>query len=33
MNGLAARKVMERENVLSLAMVQTLFNKFFRNGQ
>jgi hypothetical protein len=24
---------MERENVLSLAAVQTLFNKFFRQGQ
>ena len=30
---MAARKMMERENVLSLSMVQTLFNKFFRNGQ
>lgn len=30
---MAARKMMERENVLSLATVQTLFNKFFRNGQ
>jgi len=29
----AARKMMERENVLSLATIQTLFNKFFRNGQ
>jgi hypothetical protein len=25
--------MMERENVLSLPTVQTLFNKFFRNGQ
>jgi hypothetical protein len=30
---MAARKMMERENVLSLATVQMLFNKFFRNGQ
>lgn len=30
---MAARKMMERENVLSLATVQTLFNKFFRRGQ
>src|SRR2546423_12376224 len=30
---MAARKMMERENVLSLATIQTLFNKFFRNGQ
>ena len=30
---MAARKMMERENVLNLATVQTLFNKFFRNGQ
>jgi hypothetical protein len=30
---MAARKMMERENVLSLATVQTLFNKFFRTGQ
>src|SRR5205807_7187354 len=30
---MAARKMMERENVLSLSTVQTLFNKFFRNGQ
>jgi hypothetical protein len=29
---MAARKMMERENVLSLAAVQTLFNKFFRRG-
>lgn len=29
---MAARKMMERENVLSLATVQTLFNKFFRKG-
>lgn len=27
---MAARKMMERENVLTLAAVQTLFNKFFR---
>jgi hypothetical protein len=30
---MAARKMMERENVLSLSAVQTLFNKFFRTGQ
>jgi hypothetical protein len=30
---MAARKMMERENVLSLATIQTLFNKFFSNGQ
>ncbi len=30
---MAARKMMERENVLSLATVQMLFNKFFRRGQ
>jgi hypothetical protein len=30
---MAARKMMERENVLSLAAIQTLFNKFFRPGQ
>ncbi len=29
---MAARKMMERENVLSLPAVQTLFNKFFRVG-
>jgi len=29
---MAARKMMERENVLSLSAIQTLFNKFFRNG-
>src|SRR5438874_4381120 len=29
---MAARKMMERENVLSLATIQMLFNKFFRNG-
>jgi hypothetical protein len=29
---MAARKMMERENVLSLATIQTLFNKFFRPG-
>jgi hypothetical protein len=30
---MAAREMMERENVLSLSAVQTLFNKFFRDGQ
>src|SRR5207249_11098988 len=30
---MAARKMMERETVLSLETIQTLFNKFFRNGQ
>ena len=30
---MAARKMMEREHVLSLPTVQTLFNKFFRSGQ
>jgi hypothetical protein len=30
---MAARKMMERETVLSLATIQTLFNKFFRTGQ
>jgi hypothetical protein len=30
---MAARQMMERENVLSLATIQTLFNKFFRTGQ
>lgn len=29
---MAARKMMEREHVISLAAVQTLFNKFFRKG-
>ncbi len=29
---MAARKMMERENVISLSAVQTLFNKFFRKG-
>lgn len=29
---MAARKMMERENVISLKTVQDLFNKFFRNG-
>jgi hypothetical protein len=29
---MAARKMMERENVISLSAIQTLFNKFFRNG-
>lgn len=29
---MAARKMMERENVLSLPAVRTLFNKFFRKG-
>jgi hypothetical protein len=30
---MAARKMMERETVLSLAAIQNLFNKFFRPGQ
>jgi hypothetical protein len=30
---MAARKMMERENVISLSAVQALFNKFFRKGQ
>ena len=30
---MAARKMMERENVMSLPAIQTLFNKFFRTGQ
>lgn len=30
---MAARKMMERQNVISLATVQTLFNKFFRKGR
>lgn len=30
---MAARKMMERENVISLKAVQDLFNKFFRPGQ
>jgi hypothetical protein len=30
---MAARKMMERETVLSLPAIQTLFNKFFRVGQ
>lgn len=30
---MAARKMMEREAVLSLATIQTLFNKFFPNGR
>ncbi|MEX0610519.1 MAG: hypothetical protein WD229_00240 [Pirellulales bacterium] len=30
---MAARKMMERENVISLKAIQDLFNKFFRNGQ
>ena len=30
---MAARQMMERENVLSLPTIQTLFNKFFRSGQ
>lgn len=30
---MAARKMMERENVVSLKAVQDLFNKFFRNGR
>jgi hypothetical protein len=29
---MAAREMMARENVLSLATIQTLFNKFFRDG-
>jgi hypothetical protein len=29
---MAARKMMERENVLNLPAVRTLFNKFFRKG-
>lgn len=29
---MAARKMMDRENVLSLSAIQTLFNKFFRKG-
>ncbi len=29
---MAARKMMERENVISLATIQTLFNRFFRKG-
>jgi hypothetical protein len=29
---MAAREMMSRENVLSLSTVQTLFNKFFRDG-
>jgi hypothetical protein len=29
---MAARKMMERENVISLSVIQTLFNKFFRKG-
>ena len=29
---MAARKMMERENVISLSAIQTLFNKFFRKG-
>ena len=30
---MAARKMMERENVLSLATIQSLFNKFFREDR
>lgn len=30
---MAARKMMERENVITLKAVQDLFNKFFRKGQ
>src|SRR5947209_6770109 len=30
---MAARKMMERENVLSLETIQKLFNKFFRQGR
>jgi hypothetical protein len=29
---MAARKMMERENVISLSTIQTLFNRFFRKG-
>jgi hypothetical protein len=29
---MAARKMMARENVISLSAIQTLFNKFFRRG-
>ena len=29
---MAARKMMERENVIRLSDIQTLFNKFFRKG-
>ena len=29
---MAARKMMERENVLSLSAIRTLFNRFFRKG-
>ena len=29
---MAARRMMERENVISLSAIQTLFNKFFRKG-
>lgn len=29
---MAARRMMDRENVLSLKTIQALFNKFFRNG-
>jgi len=29
---MAARKMMERENVIGLSAIQTLFNKFFRKG-
>lgn len=29
---MAARKMMERENVISLSAIQTLFNKFLRKG-
>jgi hypothetical protein len=29
---MAARRMMERENVISLPAIQTLFNKFFRKG-
>jgi hypothetical protein len=29
---MAARKMMERENVISLSAIQALFNKFFRKG-
>lgn len=29
---MAARRMMDRENILKLATIQSLFNKFFRNG-
>lgn len=30
---MAARKMMERENVISLSTIQTLFNRFLQKGQ